>query len=92
MITTEDQDRRGDKKSELLEQLRNPTQLRLLLTIIVLGIGYAAIYLPLNGGIIAGDPQVRRFAKAAEFGRRRRTIAETVSAGGKTLAETGRCG
>ena len=49
MIAPEGQERRADGKSNLLEQLHNPSRLRALLTIAVLATGYSAVYLPLNG-------------------------------------------
>ena len=53
MSAPEGQERRADKKSSLLEHLHNPTHLRFIVTMGVLGIGYAVIYLPLNSSITA---------------------------------------
>jgi Tfp pilus assembly protein PilO len=48
-----DQERRGDRKNNLFERLHNPTELRICLMLVVLGIGYAVIYLPFNVTIAA---------------------------------------
>ena len=53
MIAIEGQERRADGKRQLLEQLHNPNRLRSILAMAVLGIGYAAVYLPLNGSTTA---------------------------------------
>jgi Tfp pilus assembly protein PilO len=58
MSAMEAQERRASKKSELLERLHDPTQLRVLLTVAVLGIGYAAIYTPLETRIAAARLQL----------------------------------
>jgi Tfp pilus assembly protein PilO len=51
MSATEGQERRADKKNSLLEKLHDPTNLRFFLVAVVLGVGYALIYLPLNSSI-----------------------------------------
>jgi Tfp pilus assembly protein PilO len=71
MIPTEGQERRGDKKSSLLERLHNPTELRIFLLMLVLGIGYGAIYLPLDK-TIAGT--TKKLAEA----QKRLKLAEEV--------------
>jgi Tfp pilus assembly protein PilO len=48
-----DQERRGERKNNLFERLHNPTELRICLMLVVLGIGYAVIYLPFNVTIAA---------------------------------------
>jgi Tfp pilus assembly protein PilO len=53
MSATQGQERRADKKNSLLERLHNPAQLRLFLAAAVLGVGYAAVYLPLGNSIAA---------------------------------------
>jgi Tfp pilus assembly protein PilO len=53
MSAIESQDRRADKKNGLFEHLHNPTELRMMLLAIVLGVGYAAIYMPLDNTIAA---------------------------------------
>jgi Tfp pilus assembly protein PilO len=53
MSANEGQDRRGDKKSAVFDYLHNPTQLRMFLMAVVLGVGYTAIYLPLDTTIAA---------------------------------------
>jgi Tfp pilus assembly protein PilO len=53
MSAIDGQERRAGRQSSLLAQLHNPARLRFFLTAAVLGIGYAAIYLPLNGSITA---------------------------------------
>ena len=53
MSATEGQERRADKKNSLLERLHNPTELRLFLLAVVLGVGYVAIYMPLDKTIAA---------------------------------------
>jgi len=57
MSAMEGQERRTNRMSELLEQLHDPTRLRLLLTMAVMGIGYAVVYLPLNSSITAAVRQ-----------------------------------
>ena len=64
MSAMEDQERRADKKSSLLERLHNPTELRLFLMAVVLGIGYVAIYLPLEQDHRRHDAQTRRCARS----------------------------
>jgi Tfp pilus assembly protein PilO len=58
MNAMDGQERRADKKSSLLEQLHDPTRLRTLLTMAVLGIAYGAIYLPLNSSITVANRKV----------------------------------
>jgi Tfp pilus assembly protein PilO len=53
MSAIEGQERRAEKKSSLLDRLHNPTELRLCLMAVTLGIGYAAVFLPLNRTIAA---------------------------------------
>ena len=48
MISQPGQERRVDAKSQLLEQLHDPTRLRFIVAIAVLGIGYAVVYVPLD--------------------------------------------
>ena len=53
MTPTPGQERRADTKSQLLEQLHDPTRLRFIVAAAVLGIGYVVVYLPLDRGITA---------------------------------------
>ena len=53
MIPTPGQERRADTKSQLLEQLHDPTRLRFIVAAAVLGIGYVVVYLPLDRGTTA---------------------------------------
>ena len=76
MSAMEGQERRADKKSSLLERLHNPTEFRLLLMAVVLGIGYVAIYMPLNKTIAATTRKLADARKAAQPGRRSRTSCE----------------
>ncbi|MFZ1935957.1 MAG: type 4a pilus biogenesis protein PilO [Thermoguttaceae bacterium] len=48
MTPTPGQERRADTKSQLLEQLHDPTRLRFIVAAAVLGIGYIVVYLPLD--------------------------------------------
>ncbi len=48
MIPTPGQERRADTKSQLIELLHDPLKLRFIVAATVLGIGYAAIYMPLD--------------------------------------------
>lgn len=65
----EGQERRADSVSVLLERLRNPTELRIFLMAVVLGIGYVAIYLPL-------DTSIATTTRKLEEGRKRLEVAE----------------
>jgi Tfp pilus assembly protein PilO len=58
MIPTPGQERRTDTKSQLLEQLHDPTRLRFIVAAAVLGIGYAVVYLPLDSGTTAATCQL----------------------------------
>jgi Tfp pilus assembly protein PilO len=51
MSATEAVERRAGQKSGLLERLHDPTQLRVFLTVAVLGIAYAAVYQPFDDRI-----------------------------------------
>lgn len=55
----------------LLERLHNPTELRLFLVAVVLGLGYMAIYLPLSTNIA-------NTTRKLEDGRKRLVLAEEV--------------
>jgi Tfp pilus assembly protein PilO len=72
MNATIGQERRADKKNGLLEHLRNPTQLRFFLTVIVLGIAYAAVYAPL-------DDRIRKETKKRAELERRLSLAGDVA-------------
>jgi Tfp pilus assembly protein PilO len=58
MIPTAGQERRADTKSQLLEQLHDPLRLRFIVAAAVLGIGYAAVYLPLDSGTTAATLKI----------------------------------
>ncbi len=58
MISTSGQERRADAKSQLMEQLHDPVRLRFIVAAAVLGIAYAAVYLPLDRGITAATRQL----------------------------------
>jgi Tfp pilus assembly protein PilO len=59
MISTSGQERRTDTKGQLLEQLHDPVRLRFIVAAAVLGIGYAAVYLPLDRGTTAAMKQLK---------------------------------
>jgi len=61
-----------DFKSDLILRLHNPTQLRVLVTALALGIGYAGVYLPLGSAL--EEAQRRRSA-----GRARLELVHDVS-------------
>lgn len=71
MSAMEGQERRADAVSGLLERLHNPTELRIFLMAVVLGIGYVAIYLPL-------DTTIATTTRKLEDGRRRLRLADEV--------------
>jgi Tfp pilus assembly protein PilO len=73
MSAFESQDRRGDKKNGLLEHLHNPTELRLFLLAVILGIGYSAIYMPL-------DKTIAATTRKLQDSRKRLTLADEVEA------------
>jgi Tfp pilus assembly protein PilO len=70
MISMEGQDRRA-KKSSLVEHLHNPTELRGILLAVILGIGYATVYLPL-------DTAVATTTRKLEDAKKRLKLAEDV--------------
>jgi Tfp pilus assembly protein PilO len=59
MIPTTGQERRTDAKSQLLEQLRDPVRLRFIVAAAVLGIGYAAVFLPLDRATTAASRKIK---------------------------------
>jgi Tfp pilus assembly protein PilO len=72
MSATEGQDRRADNKmGSLLERLHNPTELRVFLLALVLGISYGSIYLPLN-------KTTASTARKLEDAKKRLKLAEEV--------------
>ena len=45
-------DKKNSLKTELLRRLRDPFQLRMILTVLVVAIGYGAVYCPLSNDIV----------------------------------------
>lgn len=68
---TQGQERRADKLGSLLERLHHPTQLRVFLCAVVLGVGYVAVYMPINNRTTAKLREI-------EDGRKRLALAEDV--------------
>jgi Tfp pilus assembly protein PilO len=62
MSAMDSQDRRGSQKNSLIERLHNPIELRFCLMAVVLGIGYATVYLPFDA-TIAGTTRKLNEAK-----------------------------
>jgi Tfp pilus assembly protein PilO len=67
MIPTGTEERRSDLKSNLLERLHNPMQLRLFLLVVVLAAGYFAVYVPLSGKIVETTKKLERDRKMLEL-------------------------
>ena len=61
-------DKPTSAKTRLLEQLRNPTRLRGLVTGLMLLVGYAGVFTPLNGGIEATTRQLKQERSRLELG------------------------
>jgi Tfp pilus assembly protein PilO len=60
-----------EKKSDLLKRLHDPIQLRLFITLVMLAVGYAGIYMPLAGRI---EQSNRELGKA----RKRQALARDI--------------
>jgi Tfp pilus assembly protein PilO len=91
MAAMEGQERRTDKKNGLLERLHNPTELRFFLMAVVLGIGYVAIYMPLDKSIASTTKRLadakKRLDLADEVDALRkqfRTVQSRIPEGGDT--------
>ena len=67
MASTETGERRADLKSQLLERLHDPLQLRILLIGVVLLVGYTGIYEPLSAQIAETRGNIGREQKMAEL-------------------------
>ena len=67
MIPTATEERRSDLKSNLLERLHNPLQLRIFLLVVVLAAGYFAVYVPLSGKIVETTKKLERDRKMLEL-------------------------
>ncbi len=67
MASTETGERRTDLKSQLLERLHDPLQLRILLIGVVLLAGYVGIYEPLSAQIAETKSNIGRERKRAEL-------------------------
>ncbi len=52
MNTSETEERRGDWKSALVKRLHDPLQLRIGVAVIVLAVGYGAVYVPFSGQVV----------------------------------------
>ena len=61
-------DKPTSAKTRLLEQLRNPTRLRGVVTGLMLLVGYAGVFTPLNGGIEATTRQLKQERSRLELG------------------------
>ena len=60
-------DKKAQVKAKLLERLQDPTQLRAVVTGVVLVIGYVGIYMPLSGGMESTDRQLAQEQKRLEL-------------------------
>ena len=69
MSDTESSERRASSKSKLLDHLHNPAQLRLLLTVLVLLVGYVAVYRPLSDRIAATKRNLEEAQKRLSLAR-----------------------
>jgi len=67
MASTEIGERRADVKSQLLERLHDPLQLRIVLIGLVLLVGYAGVYTPLTAQIAETTTKLTREQKMAEL-------------------------
>ena len=67
MISAASEERRSDLKSNLLERLHNPLQLRIFLLVIVLAAGYFGVYVPLDGKIVETTKKLQRDRKMLEL-------------------------
>ena len=67
MIPATTEERRSDLKSNLLERLHNPLQLRIVLLVLVLAAGYFAVYVPLNSRIVETSSKLGRDRKMLEL-------------------------
>ena len=67
MASTEIGERRAGLKSQLLERLHNPLQLRILLIGVVLLAGYAGVYEPLSAQIAETKNNISQERKRAEL-------------------------
>jgi Tfp pilus assembly protein PilO len=54
-------------KSRVLDRLQDPAQLRILITVVVLAVGYLAIYTPLSADVTEKISQLRRERQQAEL-------------------------
>ena len=59
-------DNKINLKTQLLARLKNPLQLRIFATGIMIAVGYVAIYLPLSGDIADTDAQLKAQKKRLE--------------------------
>jgi hypothetical protein len=67
MISSGSDERRSDLKSNLLERLHDPLQLRICVLIVVLAGGYFGVYVPLNGKIIETTRKLDRDRKMLDL-------------------------
>ena len=67
MASTEIGERRADLKSELINRLHDPLQLRIVLIGVVLLVGYAGVYTPLTAQIAETTTKLNREQKMAEL-------------------------
>jgi type II secretory pathway component PulM len=67
MIPSGNEERRSDLKSNLLERLHDPLQLRICVLVVVLATGYFGVYVPLSGKIIDTTKKLERDRKMLEL-------------------------
>jgi Tfp pilus assembly protein PilO len=67
MISSANDERRSDLKSNLLERLHNPLQLRICVLVVALAAGYFGVYVPLNGRIVETTRKLDRDRKMLDL-------------------------
>ncbi len=67
MIPSANDERRSDLKSNLLERLHNPLQLRICVLVVALAAGYFGVYMPLNGRIVETTRKLDRDRKMLDL-------------------------
>ena len=67
MAQTETGERRAGLKTQLIERLHDPLQLRILVIGVLLLVGYMGVYTPLSEQIAATTQKIRKEQKLAEL-------------------------
>lgn len=67
MASTESGERRINLKAIVVERLHDPLQLRILVTIVILLVGYIGVYMPLNAHITETTQRLNRDRKLGEL-------------------------